>query len=804
MLWDTVRHAVRRIRRCPGYAIPVIASLTLGIGLNTAVFSELAFVLRRPLPYPQADDIVAIGLVAIRKDSPAGESTAPNWTLYKNDLDVLLHTPRTLQSVAAYFPDQSPVRGRAQAEYVTGAVATTSLLRVLRIAPSRGRWFTDDDSGANVVVLSHSLWQRQFAADVNVVGQTLRIREQPWTVIGVMPEGVGFPTDAEYWTPLRGFEGQIIGRLNAGVTREQVAAEFLQLSPGAANLMRGGRYSVRYVVEPLHDRLYGPATPALRLIFVAALLLFLIACANVANLALARALERRREFAVRTALGATRTALASTVGVENAILALGGALVGAVVSVWGVGVLVAVAPEEVSRLGTPTLDALTIAFAIAAALVAALLVSMPPIILAAETKIQPLLGQAGQPGAHERIKPTMRRLLVSTQIALAMVLVTAAGLVIRSLGNLTREARIGFSAEGVVVGWLPYLPWDQRDEARRLAFAQSLAERLRRLPGVRDVAFGPPPLVGGRGDGYREGFSSIMSYRDTSRPDGSSISYWIKEVDAHYLDVFRLRLRSGRNFQVSDDMTSAPVVILTARSAKMFFGDRDPIGQPLNIPLPPHYDMAPRVIGVVDDILQRDLALEAFPEILIPIMQRPGSWSTSTFAVVGTTDPWLLTNAIRAELRDMAPNLAAARLEPMQAVVDASARRYTFILRLLSAFAALGAVLAAIGVYSVIAYLVARRRVELGVRLALGARGSDVVALVMREGVLLTIIGVLGGTAAALGTTQLLKAFLFDVTPHDAPTFLIAPFAFAIVAVLAALIPARRAATISPADALRD
>ncbi len=388
--------------------------------------------------------------------------------------------------------------GRAQAEYLTGAFATASLLRVLRITPSLGRWFTDDDSNANVVVLSHSLWQRQFAGDVNVIGQTLRIRDQPWTVIGVMPEAVGFPTDAEYWTPLRGFGGQIIGRLNAGVTREQVAAEFLQLSPVAANLMRGGRYSVRYVVEPLHDRLFGPATPALRLIFVAAALLFLIACANVANLSLARALERRREFAVRTALGATRTALASTVGVENVILALGGALVGAVVSVWGVGVLVAVAPEEVSRLGTPTLDALTIAFAVVAALVAAVLVSLAPIILAAETQIQPLLGQAGQPGAHDRIKPTMRRLLVTTQIALAMVLITAAGLVIRSLGSLTRDARIGFSARGVVVGWLPYLPSYYRDEGERTAFAENLAQRLRGLPGVRDVAFGPPPLVGGK------------------------------------------------------------------------------------------------------------------------------------------------------------------------------------------------------------------------------------------------------------------------------------------------------------------
>ncbi len=275
-------------------------------------------------------------------------------------------------------------------------------------------------------------------------------------------------------------------------------------------------------------------------------------------------------------------------------------------------------------------------------------------------------------------------------------------------------------------------------------------------------------------------------------------------MDAHYLDVFRLRLRSGRNFRVSDDTTSAPVVILTARSAKMLFGDRDPIGQQINIRLFHQHDEVPRVIGVVDDILQRDLALEAFPEILMPMSQRPGSMSTSTFAVLGTIDPTLLTNAIRAELRAIAPHLAVARLEPMQAVVDASARRHTFIVRLLSAFAALGAVLAAIGVYSVIAYLVARRRVELGVRMALGAQGSDVVALVMREGLLLTIIGVVGGTAAALATTQLLQAFLFEVTPHDGLTFLIAPFAFAIVAVMAALVPALRAAAISPAIALRD
>ncbi len=815
-----LRHAIRRLLRSPGYAIPVVASLALGVGANTAVFSELDHALRRPLPFAVADHLVVVGLVVSRGPAGSGVSGAPDWTIYPGDLDAWKARSRSLQSLAVYTPYSEVVAGHAQAEYVAGAMATASLPRVLGTHPARGRWFTPEETHARVVVLSHSLWQRQFGGDANVLGQALRIQGLPWTVIGVMPPDLSLPVGAEYWLPLPpGFPGgQVVGRLKPGVTREHVAAELQTLAPSVANNARYG-VSERIVVTSLHDYLFGNAAPPLALLFGASALLLLITCANVASLALARALERRRELAVRMALGAGRVRLTATIVVENVLLALVGAAIGGIVAFWGVRVVTALAPEEIARLGPPRLDGLTVIFAVGAAVVSALLVSAAPVLSATDASVHRLLGHMGSPGALDRVRPTMRRALVAAQIALAMVLIAGAGLLLRSISRLTRPDHLGFSPQGVVIASVAGFGAEYQES--RQEFVRALVARVRVVPGVQAVALGPPPLVAGKGEvGYREGFSMMFVYHDSLTPGAPSTMVWVKDVDPEYLQVFNIHLRDGRNFRTSDNATAPRVAILNASAARLFFHGREPIGRDLSVPaltrelvgsgpvipgssrfrtVPP-----PRVVGVVDDMLQRDLTLGANPEVLLPLAQHPGSILGASLAVRTSGDPAALIGAIRRAMREVDSNLAPTRLEPMQRVVDASLRPHAFLMRLLVAFALVGAALAIIGIYAVIAYLVTRRTAELGIRMALGAQRTDVVALIMREGAVVTASGVLAGTVAALGAARLLRAFLFEVSAHDTATFVLAPIGFALVALVAAFFPARRAAGIAPASALRE
>ena len=804
-LFELLRHATRRLMRSPGYTLPVAISLAFGIGLNTAVFSVMEDVVRRPLPYADESRLFVLGMRTARADA---DEAGVSFVSSPEEIDAWRSQSRTLESFGVLLESHSLIAGPAGAEYVESAYGSDNLLTVLGVQPSQGRWFTPDEARSNdrVVVISHRLWRRQFAEDPAAIGKVLHVEREPWTIIGVLPRGIGIPVNAEFWRTrvsggnVRG--DMVVARARAGVDPAMMSKELTALSPMMANLRKS--YAVAEIASaPLREHLYGAARPVLRLLTGAAALLLLIACANIANLSLARTLERQRELAVRLTLGASRKSLIALVLTENLVLAAAGAALGVVLAVWATRLVVALGPEEIARVPDVSVGATAVAFASLAAIVAALVVSVAPVLAASDRGIQPLLTQAGSRVARTRASRRVRYALVSAQLAVALLLVTSAGLLIRSVQRLTRSDRLGFSPSGVVVATVPMYSGDLRDDGMRQRFVDELHERINALPGVKSVGIGPAPLVGGRGEGLREGFNSILYEYDSIQGRRQVVHIFVKHVDPGYLTTYGLRLRSGRWLEPGDGYYAPTVAVISAAAAKRYFPLRDPIGQPLELrAFKRMMTTAPLVIGVVDDVLQRDLTMEANPEVFLALaQQRATAAPTVAVRVDGPTAPILAS--FRSVLRDMNPGLATSRLQSMDDIIKSSLRRHTFLLLLLGVFAALGLALAAIGLYAVISYLVTQRTLEIGIRMALGAQRADVLALVFREGAALTVVGLIVGLAGAFVATRLLTSFLFEVKAHDLMTFAMAPICLALVAGVASLIPARRAATVDPVRAMR-
>jgi putative ABC transport system permease protein len=553
------------------------------------------------------------------------------------------------------------------------------------------------------------------------------------------------------------------------------------------------------VVLPLHDQLYGSAGLSLWLLLGAAALLLLITCANVTNLSLARALDRRREFAMRVSLGATRASVGSLLVIENLLLALAGAAGGLVLAWLGTDYLVTLAPPSIVIGEDIRVRGTQIVFAASLAVIACLIVSAAPVI--DTTRISIGLGQIGARTGRGRGTRRLRQTLVVVQLALTLLLVTGAGLLIRSVAQLTRSDHLGFSAEGVVVLNVEAIGDRYQDRAARQTFSRDLMLRLRAIPGVQLVSSGPAPLVSGAGDeGYREGFNTLTSWGPPGHEEQGRM-IWVKNVDPEYRSVYAIPLMRGRWFNATDDSTAARVAMINNEAAHFMFGDVDPIGRQLPMQkflgAPP-----PVVVGVVSDVLQRDLALTANPEIYLPVAQQPAI----TFAMLSVKSAMptkTLIAAIQRQLRATSPDLAASRLESMTDVVAASLARHTFVLRLLGLFAALGLALSVIGLYATVSYLVTQRTSEIGVRLALGAPRTRVFGMVVGEAGLIAVVGIAVGTPLTFAAARLLSSFLFEVKTTDVLAYSLSPLLLAAVALAAACAPARRASRVDPAVALR-
>jgi predicted permease len=800
-LADLLRHRVRSLSRAKVHSIAIILTFALGLGANTAMFELIDTILLRPLNFADESRLVSIGTQTRGGSTMPGEG-GPQWEVFSNDIAAWQRSVQGLDGIGVFGESRRVVVGDASPEYAVGGSVTVELPRVLGTRPILGRWFTAEEKNTRVVVISRALWTRQFAGESAVLGRRLSIQQEPYVVIGVADEGALLPLSAQYWVPDNTIGGQVVARLRDGMTVTRVAEELTRTAPSIANLKRA-KMSRSIVVLPLHDRLFGAIGPILALLMGAAVALLLIACANVASLSLARTLERRRELAIRATLGASRPVLAAIVISENLLLALVGVAAGLLLGAWTTQVAAAYVPEGIRSRLAFGLTRSAMLYGTVVACLAALSVSVAPIALVVDGNVARFLSYSGGRSGRGRVSRRVRQILAAGQLSMSLVFVTSAALLIESIGRLTRIDHLGFNPNGVTVVTLPLWGARFRDGTYGNEVTRRFVERVRAFPATRTVAVGPAPLVGGRGEGLREGFDMVFSYRDTTKRDTPWQTVWLKWVDPGYFTTYGVRVRTGRALSNQDDAPGARVAVINERAARLFFGDRNPIGQSLPMRMFKDSGAARQVVGVIGDELQRDVSIEAAPEILAPAAQRSYAAAMPTIAVRSSDDSRKVVADLQAALRATDPELAAARLEPMTTIVNRSLATHRLLVLMLASFGVLAVLIAVVGVYGLMAYLVAQREHEMGVRLALGAQRSNVLGMVLSEGGRIVATGVIAGLALAAGAGRLIASVAFDVRAADVATFVTVGGVLALAAIAAVFVPARRAANLDPATTLR-
>jgi predicted permease len=795
-LADLLRLRLRGLARAKAHSIAIILTFALGLGANTAMFELIDTLLLRPLRFADESQLVAIGSLT-RGGRIADDG--PQWDAFSNDIAAWSRSASSLSGIGGFAEVSSLVRGNGEPEYAAGASVNAELPRVASMRPILGRWFTPQEQNTRVVVISRSLWTRQFAADSGVLGRSLSIRQEPHIIIGVVDDGGSLPLTAQYWVPNNTIGGEVVARVRDGVSLTRVTDELTRLSPSIVNLRKFGSTRT-IIVTSLHDRLFGAVRPILTLLMGASIALLLIACANVASLSLARTLERRRELAIRATLGASRARIAAIVISENLLLALVGVAAGLLLGVWTTQVAAAYVPDAMRTRVSFGLTRGTMLYGAAVACLAALLVSVAPIVLIVDSNVARFLSYSGGRSGRGKASRRVRQILVVSQLAMSLVFVTSAALLIESIGRLTGRDHLGFDPTGVTIVSLPLQDARYRAPGYRDEIVRRFVDRVRAMPGTQTAGVGPAPLLGA---GFREGFDIIFSRPDPNRKDTPSPSIWLKFVDPGYFATYGLRLRSGRAFTPNDDASSDRVAVINARAARLYFGEQDPLGKPL--PTNSFIDSGKvmRVVGVVDNELQRDVAIEAAPEILVPLAQRSSMTPMPVIAVRSRDDTRKVVADLRALIYSIDPQLAAARLEPVTSIVNRSLVTHRLLVLMLASFGALAVLIAVVGVYGLMAYLVAQREHEMGVRLALGAQRSNVLGMVLSEGGRIVVFGIVAGLTLAAGAGRLIASVAYDVRAADIATFAGVGGVLAFAAIAAVFVPARRASNLDPAMTLR-
>ena len=791
MLQD-LRYAIRTLAKSPSFTCVAVLTLALGAGANSLLFSVIYAVLLRPLPYPDPDRIVSLGLVS--KDARAARQLAGvvSHTAYF----AWLEQNRSLAALAAYHPDFADFGSGNARERLPGTAVTAYFFRVLGVQPIIGRPFTADDelgSGPPVVLLSHGLWQERLGGDRSIVGRAVDVDGIPATVVGVLPATFAFPLDARFWRVMRLPRGDpchspgarpgtcftlfvsAIGRLTPGVSTAQARAELAGIA-GRVAVHDPDLAGAGVDVVTLHERLYGSTRPLLLILLGVVGFVLLIACANVASLLVARAATRGREFAVRAVLGAGRLRLARQLLAESLVLAILGAAAGLLVPVAGLRAFMHAAPLGTAQLADVRLDTTVLAFTAVLALLTGVVLGVAPALAASRPDLLKGLKSSGTATGMAAPRRRLREALVVLELATALLLLTGAGLLARSLLNLW-SVDLGFRADHLVVA-------SPRMRGRSVQ-PSGLLERLAVLPGVASAALvGAPPL------------GPIVS-TETVRVDdappvqgGSQVPF--NAISSDYFKTVGATILVGRAFTPTDRAGAQPVAIVNRTFARRFVPGADAVGHRLS---------GRTIVGEVADIRQVGQDIPPEPEIFVPAPQA-GDFPLSV--VIRTAgDPRSLVESVRGTVQAFAPDQGAPPVFTVESELarNAAPRRVNAIL--LALFAAVALVLAAVGLAGVMAGLVTQRTHEVGVRVALGAERTDVLRLIVGEAARLVAVGGIIGIVAALALTRLLRTLLFGVQPIDAATFLIAPFVLAGVALLAAVIPARRATRVDPMVALR-
>jgi putative ABC transport system permease protein len=805
---NDIRLALRRLRRTPGFTFVAVLTLALGIGANTAIFSVVNAALLRPLPYPDAQRIVR--LYATR-DGGRGTVSPPDFTDWREQADVF-------QGMAALnSADDFTLTGSGSPERVLGAQVTADFFSVLQTPPAIGRGFTPSEEvvGQNkVAILSYTLWQQRFGGRPDIVGQSIEMDRVRYTVVGVMPRNFEYPQGAKLWTPLaftaddlatqRGAHYlDVIARLRPGVSLEQAQAAMGAISERLAQQFPRTNKEWRATAVPMRDALVGDVRPALLILLGAVGLVLLIACVNVANLLLARSMTRARELAIRTALGARRSAIVRGILTESMVLAVLGGAAGLVVASWATSALVALQPDAISSMGQVSFDGTVLAFTILIVLITGFVFGLLPAIQASRlADVSGRLKEGSRSATGGREWWRARGALVGVEMALAVMLLAGAGLLIRSFVRLV-QTDPGFRTEHVLAFNLSLPDASYPKPEQSDAFFSRLLSEIRSLPGV-DAASGifGMPLTG---FSYQISVHSLDGRVLSSDEQDALPSPQMRIVAPDYFDVLGIRLLRGRPITDVDNATAPRAVVVNETAARLYWPGEDPVGREITVGTSfglGRGRAGGTVVGVAADTRDFGPGEPTKPEMFLSHSQMPVTFMS---IVVRTTSPnsEALLSSIQGRLHTIDPNVPIYQPRTIDQLMGESVAKPRFYMLLLGAFALSALVLAAIGIYGVMAYVVGQRTHEIGVRMALGARGTQVLREAVARGMRPAVVGLGAGLAAALALTGILSKLLYGVTASDPFTFVGVAVVLTGVALLANWIPARRAARVDPAIALR-
>jgi putative ABC transport system permease protein len=805
-VWQDLRYGFRVLLKNPGYTLIAVITLTLGIGANTAVFSVVNALLLRPLPYPHADRIVYVW-EGKQSDPNAEDSISPhNFTDLRN-------RNQSFEAYCALNYTAFTLTGDNQPEALNGVLASADFGLVVGMSPAIGRMFTaeeDTPGKEHVALIGDGLWKRRFGESPQIIGQNVQLNGEPYTIIGVMPPDFNFPnTGIEVWAPLaldlakygRGSAFlQAAARLKPNVSIQQARADLQNISERLKEEIPNFDPDFAVKVKSVRDALFGDLERPLMILFGSVVLVLLIACVNVANLVLGRATARWKEFAVRSALGASRWSLIRLLLVESVLLAVLGGAAGLLVASYGIDVLTKINPAAIPTREKITIEGSVIIFTFVLSLATGVVFGLVPAWQATKADLNQALRENSRAATGSKHLKLIRSALVVAEISLSLVLLVGAGLLIKSLWKLM-QVNPGFQAQNVVTCRIDLPRAKYPQEWQQADFFHRTLEQARAIPGVENAGLATSlPFSGSRGN------SSFSIQGRSIPPNANGPAADRHQVAPGYFAAMGIPLRAGRDFTEADDIKHPGVVVINETAAKRFWPDEDPIGKRISIGMTVEVKLygqaVPReIIGIVGNVKHAELKDDFQPEMYIPAWQVPSS--SMMLVVRGHASAEALIGSLRGTVQSIDPDQPIRRAQLLETAIARSVAPQRFVTTLLLVFASLALVLAMVGTYGVMSYSVTQRTQEIGIRIALGAQASDMLKLIVGQGFILTLIGVAIGLIAAFALTRLMASLLYGVSATDPITFAAIAVLLTGVALGACLVPARRAIKVDPMVALR-
>jgi len=792
-----LRYGVRSFLKRPGFLVIAISTLALGIGATTAMFTVVNSVLLRPLHFPEPERIVLFQGVNPRQGITDSNMSIPDITDWQQQ-------SQSFEQIAGFASGGVILSTGDEVERVRTTAVSAEFFPLFKTNPISGRVFQPDDMQEGrdaVIVISHALWQRRFGGAADVIDRKITLNGQPATIVGIMPAGFTYPNDCELWVPLERTKErrdnrfvEVVSRLKLNVSLAQAQTEMDTINQRLAQNYVETNTGWSVHLTELRESLVGELRTSLLILLGAVAFVLLIACANVANLLLARAAYRQKEIALRTALGASRLRVVRQLLTESVLLSFVSGMAGLALSLWFIKLLIAITPPNTPRLSEIRIDLRVFAFTFGVTILAGILFGLFPALQTSRPNLNETLKDSGQRGSETGGRNRVGSLLIVSEIALSFMLLAGAGLLIKSFLHL-REINPGFNPDNVLTMRLTLTPGKYAQGEPRAQIYKQLIDHVKATPGVQSAGAVLSLPLGG--DTFDVGRSLIREGRPMT-PDESSNAQYLP-VTPDYFQTLQIPLKSGRFFTDQDTMQSTKVVLVNETMARALWPNENPVGRRFTIWRDEKF---PReIVGVVGDT-KASLDKAAGRQMYVPYAQ-DATWGTLSLVVRTAGDPSAMTSSVREAIRAVDKGIPNYNLKTMNDVVSTSAAPRRIPMLLMSAFAGVAMLLAMLGIYGVTSYYVTQRTHEIGVRMALGAQIVDVLKLVLRRAMLLAVIGIGIGVAGAIAVTRYLTSLLFGVKPIDTLTFVAVAVALAVVVFIACLVPARRAAKIDPLEALR-